>query len=205
MTWNRASSYDYDDWAELGNRGWGWEDLLSVDPRSLVEYPEKLLCFPSASLAQLNRFTARFALEIYTWVNKSQGKLAVDNTVLLQSWTIKEHTLLMPGVRLQAVLQEERNIPSTGLGCTKRSTRRFRTAGSLGPAAQFKSRTPKSTVYRMDYGTTRSIQLASSRTTLTWQVPMLDVSPACVPSTLCLRRDHMRPPPTTSQMRIDEI
>jgi len=30
MTWNRASRQDYDDWAELGNAGWGWDDLLSV-------------------------------------------------------------------------------------------------------------------------------------------------------------------------------
>jgi len=28
MTWNRAHRLDYDDWAELGNEGWGWEDLL---------------------------------------------------------------------------------------------------------------------------------------------------------------------------------
>ena len=28
MTWNRASRSDYDDWAELGNVGWGWDDLL---------------------------------------------------------------------------------------------------------------------------------------------------------------------------------
>jgi len=30
MTWNRASREDYDAWAELGNAGWGWDDLLSV-------------------------------------------------------------------------------------------------------------------------------------------------------------------------------
>jgi choline dehydrogenase-like flavoprotein len=28
MTWNRAHRRDYDDWVELGNEGWGWEDLL---------------------------------------------------------------------------------------------------------------------------------------------------------------------------------
>ncbi|KAK1758020.1 hypothetical protein QBC47DRAFT_373578 [Echria macrotheca] len=28
MTWNRASRQDYDDWRELGNDGWGWDDLL---------------------------------------------------------------------------------------------------------------------------------------------------------------------------------
>ncbi|KAK0633813.1 hypothetical protein B0T14DRAFT_419122 [Immersiella caudata] len=29
MTWNRASRTDYDEWRELGNHGWGWDDLLS--------------------------------------------------------------------------------------------------------------------------------------------------------------------------------
>ena len=28
MTWNRASRGDYDAWKELGNPGWGWDDLL---------------------------------------------------------------------------------------------------------------------------------------------------------------------------------
>lgn len=28
MAWNRASRQDYDAWADLGNRGWGWDDLL---------------------------------------------------------------------------------------------------------------------------------------------------------------------------------
>lgn len=28
MTWNRASRDDYDAWEALGNRGWGWNDLL---------------------------------------------------------------------------------------------------------------------------------------------------------------------------------
>lgn len=28
MTWNRASREDYDAWKELGNEGWGWDDLL---------------------------------------------------------------------------------------------------------------------------------------------------------------------------------
>jgi choline dehydrogenase-like flavoprotein len=28
MTWNRACRQDYDDWLELGNTGWGWDDLL---------------------------------------------------------------------------------------------------------------------------------------------------------------------------------
>src|SRR5690242_9275439 len=27
MTWNRAARQDYDDWRELGNSGWGWDDL----------------------------------------------------------------------------------------------------------------------------------------------------------------------------------
>ena len=30
MTWNRGSQQDYDDWRNLGNSGWGWDDLLSV-------------------------------------------------------------------------------------------------------------------------------------------------------------------------------
>ena len=30
MTWNRAAREDYDDWRDLGNAGWGWDDLLSV-------------------------------------------------------------------------------------------------------------------------------------------------------------------------------
>lgn len=28
MAWNRGHRKDYDAWAELGNEGWGWEDLL---------------------------------------------------------------------------------------------------------------------------------------------------------------------------------
>jgi len=28
MTWNRAARQDYDDWRDLGNPGWGWDDLL---------------------------------------------------------------------------------------------------------------------------------------------------------------------------------
>jgi choline dehydrogenase-like flavoprotein len=30
MTWNRGSREDYDAWEKLGNRGWGWDDLLCV-------------------------------------------------------------------------------------------------------------------------------------------------------------------------------
>lgn len=30
MAWNRAHRHDYDAWADLGNAGWGWEDLLCV-------------------------------------------------------------------------------------------------------------------------------------------------------------------------------
>ncbi len=30
MTWNRGCREDYDAWKELGNDGWGWEDLLYV-------------------------------------------------------------------------------------------------------------------------------------------------------------------------------
>jgi choline dehydrogenase-like flavoprotein len=36
MTWNRASRQDYDAWRELGNPGWGWDDLLSVIPISFI-------------------------------------------------------------------------------------------------------------------------------------------------------------------------
>jgi choline dehydrogenase-like flavoprotein len=28
MTWNRACREDYDAWRDLGNEGWGWDDLL---------------------------------------------------------------------------------------------------------------------------------------------------------------------------------
>lgn len=28
MTWVRASRQDYDAWEALGNKGWGWDDLL---------------------------------------------------------------------------------------------------------------------------------------------------------------------------------
>ena len=28
MLWNRGDMGDYNDWAELGNEGWGWDDLL---------------------------------------------------------------------------------------------------------------------------------------------------------------------------------
>lgn len=28
MTWNRACREDYDAWRNLGNEGWGWDDLL---------------------------------------------------------------------------------------------------------------------------------------------------------------------------------
>lgn len=30
MAWNRGHREDYDAWAKLGNRGWGWDDLLYV-------------------------------------------------------------------------------------------------------------------------------------------------------------------------------
>jgi choline dehydrogenase-like flavoprotein len=28
MTWNRGAKEDYNAWAALGNKGWGWDDLL---------------------------------------------------------------------------------------------------------------------------------------------------------------------------------
>ena len=28
MVWNRGHREDYDAWVELGNKGWGWDDLL---------------------------------------------------------------------------------------------------------------------------------------------------------------------------------
>jgi len=28
MTWNRGCREDYDAWRDLGNEGWGWDDLL---------------------------------------------------------------------------------------------------------------------------------------------------------------------------------
>ena len=30
MAWNRGHKKDYDAWARLGNKGWAWDDLLSV-------------------------------------------------------------------------------------------------------------------------------------------------------------------------------
>jgi len=47
MTWNRASRQDYDTWTELGNKGWGWDDLLLV-----VQ-----LSHPESRLSQLTRCT----------------------------------------------------------------------------------------------------------------------------------------------------
>ncbi|KAI1502517.1 putative choline dehydrogenase [Biscogniauxia marginata] len=34
MTWNRGSKQDYDAWEELGNKGWGWDDLLPFFKKS---------------------------------------------------------------------------------------------------------------------------------------------------------------------------
>ncbi len=42
MTWNRAARQDYDDWRDLGNPGWGWDDLLLVP--FLLCIPPRLDC-----------------------------------------------------------------------------------------------------------------------------------------------------------------
>ncbi|ETS76828.1 hypothetical protein PFICI_10702 [Pestalotiopsis fici W106-1] len=34
MTWNRAAREDYDSWRDLGNEGWGWDDLLPYFKKS---------------------------------------------------------------------------------------------------------------------------------------------------------------------------
>ncbi|KAL9595816.1 MAG: hypothetical protein Q9179_004838 [Wetmoreana sp. 5 TL-2023] len=34
MTWNRACKEDYDAWEELGNTGWGWDDMLPFFKKS---------------------------------------------------------------------------------------------------------------------------------------------------------------------------
>ncbi|KAJ5376115.1 hypothetical protein N7509_013001 [Penicillium cosmopolitanum] len=39
MAWNRAHRHDYDAWADLGNAGWGWEDLLPYFLRSETFHP----------------------------------------------------------------------------------------------------------------------------------------------------------------------
>ncbi|KAF7596021.1 hypothetical protein BBP40_003801 [Aspergillus hancockii] len=39
MAWNRGNREDYDAWAELGNQGWGWDDLLPFFHRSETFYP----------------------------------------------------------------------------------------------------------------------------------------------------------------------
>ena len=30
MTWNRPNKEDFDAWVDLGNAGWGWDDILQV-------------------------------------------------------------------------------------------------------------------------------------------------------------------------------
>lgn len=40
MLWNRGSQADFDAWAELGNPGWSWNDLLP--------YFRKVYALPSA-------------------------------------------------------------------------------------------------------------------------------------------------------------
>ncbi|GAB1203604.1 hypothetical protein APSETT445_002240 [Aspergillus pseudonomiae] len=39
MAWNRGNREDYDAWKELGNHGWGWEDLLPYFKRSETFHP----------------------------------------------------------------------------------------------------------------------------------------------------------------------
>ncbi|KAK0654978.1 putative choline dehydrogenase [Cercophora newfieldiana] len=39
MTWNRASKHDYDEWGELGNEAWGWDDLLPFFKKSETFHP----------------------------------------------------------------------------------------------------------------------------------------------------------------------
>ncbi|CZR61697.1 related to alcohol oxidase [Phialocephala subalpina] len=39
MTWNRGAQKDYDAWKELGNEGWGWDDLLPFFKKSETFHP----------------------------------------------------------------------------------------------------------------------------------------------------------------------
>ncbi|KNG90875.1 putative choline dehydrogenase [Aspergillus nomiae NRRL 13137] len=39
MAWNRGNREDYDAWKELGNHGWGWDDLLPYFQRSETFHP----------------------------------------------------------------------------------------------------------------------------------------------------------------------
>jgi choline dehydrogenase-like flavoprotein len=47
MLWYRGNVADYTDWVQLGNPGWGWDDLLpyfkKVDQRQ-YHFQSRLIC-----------------------------------------------------------------------------------------------------------------------------------------------------------------
>lgn len=50
MTWNRGCREDYDKWEQLGNDGWGWEGLLSVQFSSPSRRADYLIGHRNADL-----------------------------------------------------------------------------------------------------------------------------------------------------------